>query len=134
MSKELSEIVGKLKIEQLKNLLTELDVTFDENLKKGELAELLIENFPEGKTIDEEGKIVEASPKSGQGNKKEDGEENVSRSESRRRQAREMLPEGKVRFTDNVKLRGTFFKKGDITEVTKEEEDMLVASNLVEFE
>lgn len=135
MVKELSEIIGKLKKDELQALLTELDVTFDETLSKQHLVDLLTESMPKEKTLSEEGKLIEKSPENK--NDSEDGgkptEKTLSRSEVRRRKEVEMLPEGKVRLTDNVKFKGAYHKKGDILEVSQEEEDMLNANGLIEF-
>lgn len=135
MAKALSEIIGKLKVDEIKSLLTELDVTFDETFLKPQLVDLLTESIPADKTLNEEGELVEKSPENK--NDGEDGEGSQdkppSRSEVRRRKEIEMLPEGKVRLTDNVKFKGTYYKKGDVLDVTQEEEEMLNVNGLIEF-
>lgn len=144
MAKELPESINKLKKAQLHSLLNELDVTFDTNLKNDELIELLKENLPEGKTINESGELVEEGKQGGEpqgeegeNSSEENGsedEDSASRSEQRRQAAmKKALPKGKVRLTDNAKFKGKLYKKGDIIEVNEEEEEMLVKSNLVEF-
>ncbi len=134
MAKALSEIIGKLKVDELQALLTELDVTYDDTLKKQQLVDLLTESIPADKIISDDGKLVE-NPSKNQPKDDESkvGDESISRSEVRRRKEVEMLPEGKVRLTDNVKFKGTYYKKGDILDVNQEEEDMLNANGLIEF-